>query len=185
MPTGLFFAFPFFLMMVVRNISASTFAALFILYLSADCAYFAKRDFLIKTYATPYSEMAQIIRNGSVRHNAILAVDSYGSFYEPLVQKVGNGVRVIPLEDEASAELVRKAALQGSSTKSVIWLWRHTRDISPGAFVSRLEEDLGEGRKMQRYDFMPYSPAERWIRRLLRGPGQAEFYYRLSEVRPQ
>jgi hypothetical protein len=39
------------------------------------------------------------------------------------------------------------------------------------------------GREVWHREFVAYSLPERWARRLLRGPGQPEYYYRLSEFR--
>jgi hypothetical protein len=69
------------------------------------------------------------------------------------------------------------------SHQAVVWVWRHTRDISPRAVITRFERDLGAGRDVRVHEFVAYSAPERWLRRLLRGPGQPEFYYRLYEVR--
>jgi hypothetical protein len=187
MPTGLIFTLPFFLILLVRKMNSVTFAALLLLYASADYAYFTRSGFLIKPYATPYREMAVVIRSDSQGRDAILAVDSYGSFYEPLLEKLGKNVHVIVLDDPTAAEAVRTAAgvpaVSGRPGTSLIWLWRHTRDVSPGGFITKLESDLSAGHEVRRYDFLPYSPAERWVRRVLGGPGQPKFYYRLSEVR--
>ena len=105
------------------------------------------------------------------------------SLTEPLVNRLGGSVRVIFLDDEASAREVLEAARSGPSGPSAIWLWRRTSDISPGTFVTKLEQDLSVGREVRRREFVAYSLPERWARRLLRGPGQPEYYYRLSEFR--
>ena len=65
----------------------------------------------------------------------------------------------------------------------MIWLWRHTDDVYPAAFVTKLEQDLSVGREVRRHEFVAYSLPERWARRLVRGPGQPEYYYWLSEFR--
>ena len=87
------------------------------------------------------------------------------------MNRLGDSVRVIFLDDEASAREVLEAARNGPSGSSVIWLWRRTRDISPGSFVTKLEQDLGVGREVRQREFVAYSLPERWARRLLRGPG--------------
>ncbi len=181
--TGLMFTLPFFLILVVRNMNPVVFAALLLAYVSADYAYFSGSGFLIKPYAAPYREMAAVINNKVPGRDAILAVDGYGSFYEPLLDKLDKNVRVIILDDPAAAEAVRSAACIASQSRPpMIWIWRHTRDISPDAFITKLESDLSTSYRAQHYDFLPYSPAERWIRHLLRGPPQSAYYYRLSRV---
>src|SRR5262249_35803617 len=129
----------------------------------------------------PYKEMADVIRDGSRGQNAIVAVDRHGSLAEPLVNRLGGNVQVIFLDDEASAREVLEAARSEKSGRSTIWLWRRTRDISPGAFVTKLEQDLRLGHEFRNREFVAYSWPERWARRFLRGPGQSEYYYRLSE----
>src|SRR5262249_53465712 len=103
----------------------------------------------------------------------------------PLVNRLGDDVRVIWLDDEASAHEVLEAARSRTSGPSVIWLFRQTRDISPGGFITKLEHELSAvpDREVRDYDLVAYSLPERWARRLLRGPGQPEYYYRLSEFR--
>jgi hypothetical protein len=51
------------------------------------------------------------------------------------------------------------------------------------SFVTKLERHLSEIRQVQYHEFVAYSLPESWARRLLRGPGQPEYYYRLSEFR--
>jgi hypothetical protein len=183
MPTHLIFVLPFFLMLIVRQIHLPVLVAVLILYVGADYAYFARSGFLVKPYATPYTEMADVILDGSREQNALVAIDGYGAFAEPLLNRLRERVPVILLEDEASAGKVLEAVRSGPSAPSVIWLWRRTSDISPGTFVTNLEHDLSADREVQLHEFMAYSLPERWARRLLRGPGQPEYYYRLSEFR--
>ena len=128
------FVLPFFLILILRQMNPLAFAALLVLYACADYAYFTRSGFLVKPYAAPYKEMADVIRDGSRGQNAIVAVDRYGSFSEPLVNRLGGSVRVIFLDDEASAREVLEAARSGPSGPSVIWLWRRTSDVSPGSF---------------------------------------------------
>jgi hypothetical protein len=99
------------------------------------------------------------------------------------LSRLGNGIPVIVLDDEASAREVLKAARSGPSGPSAILLWRRTSDVSPGSFVTKLEQELSVGREVLHHEFVTYSLPERWARRLLRGPGQPEYYYRLSEFR--
>jgi hypothetical protein len=183
MPSHLIFALPFFLILILRQMNPLAFAALLVLYATADYSYFTRSGFLVKPYATPYKEMADVIRDGSRGQYATVAVDRYGAFVQPLLNRLGDSVRVSFLDDEASAHEVLEAARRGPSGPSVIWLWRRTRDISPGSFVTKLEQDLSIGRDVRHREFVAYSLPERWIRRWLRGPGQPEYYYRLSEFR--
>jgi hypothetical protein len=97
------------------------------------------------------------------------------------VDRLGAGIRVIVLEDEDSARKVLEAARSEASRSNAILLWRRTSDVSPGGFVTKLEQDLSVGREVRHRDFVAYSTPERWARRLLRGPGQPEYYYRLSK----
>ena len=183
MPSHLMFVLPFFLILILRQMNPLAFAALLVLYACADYAYFTRSGFLVKPYAAPYKEMADVVRNGSRGQNAILAVSAYGSFSQPLLNRLGDSVRVIILNDEASAREVLEAARSEPAGPSAIWLWRQTSDVSPGTFVTKLEQDLSVGREVRRREFVAYSLPERWARRLLRGPGQPEYYYRLSEFR--
>ena len=86
---------------------------------------------------------------------------------------------VILLDSEHSAEAVRKMA----KGQTVIWFWRHTHDTSPGEFVSRLDQELEQGRQSVKHEFLPYSRPELWTLRILRGPGQPTHFYDLSEMR--
>jgi hypothetical protein len=183
MPSHLLFVLPFFLILILRQMNLMAFAALLVLYAGADYGYFTRSGFLVKPYATPYKEMADVILDGSRGQNAIVAVDTYGVFSEPLVNRLGVSVRVIFLADEAAAREVLEAARSGPSGPPLIWLWRRTSDTSPGTFVTKLERDLSAGREVRQHEFVAYSLPERWARRLLRGPGQPEYYYRLSEFR--
>jgi len=183
MPAHLLFVLPFFLILILRQMNPLAFAALLVLYASADYAYFTRSGFFVKPYASPYKEMADVIRDGSRGQNSIVAVDTHGSSYQPLVERLGDTVRVIFLTDEASAREVLEAAGGGRAELPTIWLWRPTRDISPGAFVRKLEQDLSMSHDVRLYEFVAYSLPERWARQFLRGPGQPEYYYRLSEFR--
>jgi hypothetical protein len=182
-PAHLLFILPFFLFLIVRGMNRLVFVALLVLYAGADYAYFTSSGFLVKPYATPYQEMANVIRDRSRGQNVIVAVDPFGAFAEPLLRRLGDSVPVIVLDDESSAREVLKAASNGASGPRPILLWRQTGDVSPGAFVTKLEQDLSVGHEVRHYEFVAYSLLERWARRLLRGPGQPEYYYRLSEFR--
>ena len=183
MPTQLMFVLPFFLILLVRQINPSAFVAVLVLYICADYAYFTRSGFFVKPYATPYKEMADVILEDSRGKKVIVAVDRYGAFAEPMLNRLGGGVRVIFLTGDASAREVVEAAQSVPSGGSVIWLWRRTSDVSPGKILTRLEQELSAGREVRHREFVAYSPPERWVRRFLRGPGQPEYYYRLSEFR--
>ena len=184
MPAHLLFALPFFLILILPQMSAFAFAALLVLYATADYAYFTRTGFLVKPYAAPYKEVADIIRADSWEQNAIVAIDPFGSSgFQSLVNHLPGTVNVIFLNDENSAKGFLKTALNRSSMPSVIWLWRRTSDTSPGRFVSKLDQDLSAGLDVRRREFVAYSLPERWARRLLRGPSQPEYYYSLSEFR--
>ena len=183
MPNQLLFVLPFFLLLLVRHTNPLVFVAFLVLYAGADYAYFTKSGFLVKPYATPYAEMTQVILGKSRGRNAIVAVDPYGAFSEPLLTRLGGSVPVIILNDEASARKVLEAAQSGRSGASSILLWRRTSYVSPGSFVTKVEQDLSVGREVSHRDFVAYSLPERWALLLLRGPGQPEYYYRLSEFR--
>jgi hypothetical protein len=182
-PNQLLFVLPFFLILIVRQIKPLVLMALLVLYAGADYAYFTRSGFLVKPYATPYGEMAKLIRDKSRGESAILVVDPYGVFWQPLLNRLGDSVRVIFLRDEASGREILEAARSGRSGPSAILLWRRTSDVSPGSFVTKLEQDLSVGHEVWYREFVPYSPPERWARRLLRGPEQPEYYYRLTEFR--
>ena len=183
MPTHLLFVLPFFLILIVRQMNLLVFAAFLALYAGADYAYFSKSGFLVKPYATPYQEMADVIRERSRGQNATVAVVPYGVFSQPLLNRLGDSIRVVFLDHESAAREVLEAARTGPSGSSAILLWRRTSDVSPGAFVTKLEQELSVGREVWHREFVAYSLPERWARRLLRGPGQPEYYYRLSEFR--
>jgi hypothetical protein len=182
-PNHLFWVLPFFLILIVRQIRPLAFVALLVLYAGVDYAYFTRSGFLVKPYAAPYKEMADVIRDRASGQNTIIAVDPWGSFSQPLLNRLGDSVQVTLLSDEASAREVLNAAQSGPSGPSAILLWRRTSDVSPMSFVTKLERDLSEIRQVHYHDFVAYSPPERWARRLLRGPDQPEYYYRLSEFR--
>jgi len=182
-PNHLIFVLPFFLMLIVREINPLAFVAVLVLYVGADYAYFTGSGFLVKPYSAPYKEMADIIRDRARGQNAIVAVDPWGTFTRPLLDRLGDSVRVTLLSDEASAREVLTAARSGVSGQSAILLWRRTSDVSPMSFISKLEQDLSVSHNVWHHEFVPYSLPERWARRLLRGPGQPEYYYRLSEDR--
>jgi hypothetical protein len=183
MPSHLIFVLPFFLILILRQMNTLVLATLLLVYALADYAYFTRSGFLVKTYATPYKEMADVILNGSHGQNAIVAVDKDGAFPEPLVKHLGGSLRVIRLLGETSAREVLEATQSGPSRPSVIWLWRRTSDVSPGSFITKLEQDLSAGHEVQHREYISYSLPERWARRLLRGPGQPEYYYSLVEFR--
>jgi hypothetical protein len=182
-PNNLLFALPFFLILIVRQMNPLVFLALLVLYVGADYDYFVKTGFFVKPYAVPYDEMADLIRDKSHGANAILAVDPYGAFFRPLLSRLDDGARVIFLHEEASARETLQVTRSGSSRPSAILLLRRTSDISPGGFITKLEQDLSLGREVWHREFLAYSLPERWVRRLMRGPGQPEYYYRLSEFR--
>jgi hypothetical protein len=183
MPNHLMFVLPFFLILILRQLNPLAFMALLVVYAGADYAYFTRSGFLVKPYAAPYNEMADVIRERSRGQNSTVAVDRHGVFSQPLLNRLGDGVRVIFLDDEASAREVLETARSGPSGSSAILLWRRTSDLSPGTFVTKLEQQLSLGREVWHREFVAYSLPERWARRLLRGPGQPEYYYRLSEFR--
>jgi hypothetical protein len=183
MPNQLLFILPFFLILLVRQMNRLVFVALLVLYAGADYAYFTRSGFLVKPYAAPNKDMAEVILDKSRGQNAIVAVSPYGAFSESLLNRLGDSVRVIILNNEDSARAVIEGARRGPPGSSTILLWRRTSDVSPGGFVTKLEHDLSEGREVRRREFVAYSLPERWARRLLRGPGQPEYYYRLSEFR--
>jgi hypothetical protein len=182
-PNHLIFVLPFLLILIVRQLKPLVFAALLVLYASGDYAYFTKSGFLVKPYVTPYSEMADLIRERSHGQNALIAVDPYCGSLQPLLNRLGDSIRVILLVDETSAHQVLEAARSGPSAPSEILLWRRTSDVSPGSFVTKLEQDLSVGSEVWEREFVAYSLPERWARRLLRGPGQSTYYYRLTEFR--
>jgi hypothetical protein len=184
-PARVLFALPFFLLLLVKGIDANrrgpiVFAGLLLIYISSDYNYFAKIGYLNKAYCVPYQEMAVVIARDSPASGAVLLVDGYSSVSDPLLNRLGKGVRVISLDNEQTAENELESVRH---RPGVIWFWRHTHDTSPDKFVSRLEGDLAQGRVVKQYDYLPYSIPERWILRLLRGPGQPEYFYRLSEMR--
>jgi len=180
-PNHLIFVLPFFLILIVRELKPLAFAVLLVIYAGADYAYFTRSDFFVKPYAAPYKEMADLIRERSRGQNALVAVDPNGVWLS-LLNRLGDGVRVISLDNETSAREVLEAARSGPSGPSEILLWRRT-DISPDSFVTKLEQDLRVGREVWQRDFVAYSLPERWARRFLRGPGQSGYYYRLTEFR--
>jgi hypothetical protein len=183
-PARVLFALPFFLILMVKGIDASRrgsilFAGLVVIYISGDYNYFAKTGYLNKAYCVPYQEMAAVITHNSPHSGAVLLVDGYSSVSDPLLNRLGKGVEVISLDNEQAAEV----ELEEVRHKPLVWFWRRTHDTSPDKFVSRLEAELAQRRLVRQYNYLPYSMPERWILRLLRGPGQPEYFYRLSEMR--
>src|SRR5258708_39105789 len=123
--------------------------------------------------------MVDIIARDSVAPGAVLLVDGYSSVSDPLVNRLGPRVLVISVDNDQAA----KGEMEMVRHKRLVWFWRRTHDTSPNKFVSRLEAELAHGRAVQQHDYLPYSMSELWILRLLRGPGQPEYFYRLSEMR--
>jgi hypothetical protein len=156
-PARLLFVLPFFLILLARELKPATLAGLGILYISADYSYFTKTGYLNKAYCAPYEEVAAIIRNGSPQ-GAVVMVDADSLTPQPLADRLGSQFTVIPLGVEAG-----RAPL--------MWVWRHTRDTPL------------PGREVRTYGFLPYTLPERFALRLLRGPGQPEYFYQLSEIR--
>jgi hypothetical protein len=183
MPAHLLFVLPFFLILLVRQMKPLLFVALLVLYASADYAYFSKSGFLVKPYATPYNEIAGVIRERSRGQNAILAVDTNSVFWPPLLNRLRDNVHVIFLTDQDSARDMMEVAGNEPSGPKIILIWRQTTDVSPDRFVTKLEQDLSVDREVWHREFVAYSLPERWARRLSRGPGQPGYYYRLSEFR--
>jgi hypothetical protein len=109
-------------------------------------------------------------------------VSPHGAFAQPLSERLGGGVHVIYLDKAGSSREVLEAARSAPSGSLVIWVWRQTRDIPPENFVTKLEQELSLS-YVQRREFVAHSLLERLAHRLLRGPGQAEYYYLLSEFR--
>ena len=183
-PARVLFALPFFLILLAKGIDASrrgpiVFAGLLLIYICGDYNYFAKLGYLNKAYCSPYQEMASVIAHDSPASDTTLFVDGYSSVSEPLLNRLGKRVRVISLDDEQSAE----REMQTVRLERSVWFWRHTHDTSPDKFVSRMEVQLAQGRSVRQYDYLPYSLPERWILRLVRGPGQPAYFYRLSEMK--
>jgi hypothetical protein len=167
-------------LLLVRDVKPLALVVLALLYVFADYSYFTKTGYLNKSYCVPYEEMAATISNASRGQTTVVLIDGYNSFSEPLLGRLDPGTRTILVDSEESAELVREAIQQ---KPAVIWFWRDTHDTSPGGFVSKLEEQLREGRTVTEYGYLPYSQPERWALRMLRGPGQPEYFYELTELR--
>jgi hypothetical protein len=184
-PAHMLFVLPFFVLLLVKGIDTSyeharaILASFLAIYVLADYSYFTRSGFLNKAYCVPYEEMAAQIRNGSETSSAVLFVDAYSSFPIPLVDQLGSEVRVFPVDADNTAQ-EEVDALRGKP--AVIWFWRHTHDTSPAGISTRLEKELSQNRTVQQYDYLPYSEPERWILRLLRGPGQPGYFYRLTEM---
>jgi hypothetical protein len=183
-PSHLLFVLPFFLILLVKGIDASrrgslVFAGLLVIYISGDYSYFAKIGYLNKAYCVPYQAMADVIMRDSPATGAVLLVDGYSSVADPMLDRLGKGVQVIFLNDELSA---RQAMEMVRHKPGTIWFLRHTNDTSPDRLISRLEAELAQGRTVKQYDYLPYSMPERRILDWLRGPGQPEYFYRLSEM---
>ena len=183
-PARVLFALPFFLILLVKGIDLSprgslVFAGLLVVYICGDYSYFAKVGYLNKAYCVPYQEMAAVIVRDSPAQGSVLLVDGYSSVPDPLMSHLEQRVRVIVLNDEQSSERDLETVRHKPGT---IWIWRHTHDTSPDQFVTKLEAELGRDRTVRQYDYLPYSMPERWVLRLLRGPGQPAYFYQLSEM---
>ena|SRR5437867_3737801 len=83
----------------------------------------------------------------------------------------------------ASASLLYTHYLPGLAILAAVWFWRHTHDTSPAKFVTGLEDELSQGRRVVTHEFLPYSQLERWVLRIVRGPHPPAFFYHLLEVR--
>jgi len=176
-PSHMLFVLPFFILLLVKGIDASyrhasvILAGLLAVYALADYSYFTKGSFLNKEYCVPYGEMAAVIRTRSPTAGAVLFVGEYGSFSDPLLNRLPRGVQVVPVEDEKAVQK-EVDTLRGKGT--VIWFWRRTHD--PSGIETRLEKELSQDRMVRQYDYLPYSQPERWILRLVRGPGQPGYF---------
>jgi Dolichyl-phosphate-mannose-protein mannosyltransferase len=184
-PSHLLFVLPFFLILLVKGIDAShrgslVFAGLLVVYISGDYSYFAKIGYLDKAYCVPYQTMAAVIMRDSPASGAVLLVDRYSFIVDPLLNHLGKGVQVITLIDEQSAQRDLETI---RNNPGIVWFLRHTHDTSPDEFVTRMEVELARGRTVKQYDYLPYSMPEHWILDWLRGPGQPEYFFRLSEMR--
>src|SRR5437870_2374561 len=116
----------------------------------------------------PNEEIAATIRSGSPGTGAVVVVDS--SFPQPLLDRLGSSVaRVILLTGEESAETVRQEVRK---KPRIIWFCRRTHDTSRGGFVTRLELELSQNRKVTQFQFSPYTMIQRLVLRWLRLPGQ-------------
>src|SRR5262249_1544567 len=154
MPNQLLFALPFFLILIVRQMSPIVFVAFLVLYASADYAYSTKSGFLVKPYATPYEEMAEVILRRSHGQNTIIAVDQSGALSEALLAGLGDRLRVVILNETSAGQVLEAARREPSSS---ILLWRRTTDVSPRSFVTKLEQELSVGREVWHRDFVAYS----------------------------
>jgi hypothetical protein len=185
-PSHMLFALPFFILLLIKGIEASyrhssvIFAGLLAVYVLADYSYFTKGGFLNKEYCVPYEQMAAVIRNGSPTAGAVLFVDEYSSFPNPLLNRLGREVHVVPVGEQNAAQ---KEVDMLRDKPTVIWFWRHTHDTSPAGMEARLEKELSQNRTVRQYDYLPYSQPERCILRILRGPDQPGYFYRLTEMR--
>ncbi len=182
-PSHQLWVLPFFLILLVRGIDAGhrgtmIFAGLLIIYISGDLSYFAKTGYLNKGYCVPYRAMAAVIMRDSPATGAVLLVDGYNTYANPLFDELGKTIRVISLDEETGKELEPVRQEPG-----VVWFLRHTNDTSQHRFISGIEAELAQGRTVKQYDYLPFSMPERWILNWLRGPGQPEYFFRLSEMR--
>jgi hypothetical protein len=179
------FALPFFLMLLVMGIqstyrrSSMIFACLLVVYVSADYCYFTKTGYLGKGLCAPYGEVAAVIRNRSPAEGAVV-LDDDSLIPELLSDALGPEIRVIVPVSEQSAY---KQLEDAGHRPTVIWFWRRTHDTSPSGWVSHLEKELSQGRVVRQYSYLPYTAPERWVLRVLRGPGQPSCYFSLSEIR--
>ena len=130
-------------------------------------------------YAVPYAEMARLIRDDLPPGSLLVVEDDDNAPPGQLLARLGTEPHVIRLYDEVSAASVREAARQ----RPVIWMWRRTHDTSPGQLVSGMERELGQGRDVHRFGFMPYGPLERLAMRVLRGPAQPLNAFEISKIR--
>jgi hypothetical protein len=123
-PARMLFVLPFFILLLVKGIEASyrhasaIFAGLLVVYALGDYSYFSGIGFCNKEYCVPYEEMAAVIRNGSPPAGSVLFVDDYSSFPDPLLNRLGGEVHVVPVADEDAAQK-EVDALRGKPT--VIW----------------------------------------------------------------
>ena len=179
-PARLLFLLPFFLLLLVRGAESSRRAgwivcsAMLLLSAGSISSYFRRADFLNKAYVLPYSQIAGVINRGSADRRAVVVADVSNTDPGPLTSLLWPGIPVIP------APAAVRESLEGAG---VIWCFRNTHDTSPAGLNRSIERELAEGRRVRTHLFVPYSPRDRFMMRLLGWVEQPTHYVQLLEMR--
>jgi hypothetical protein len=183
----LLFLLPFYLLWLARGREAHPrlgtliLGGILVVSIGARTSYFEKRDFLNQGYLVPFHEIASHIEQRTAGRQAVVLVDGYNTDPAPLLAALEGRATVIKIRGEAAMQQAQHQIQKGDA--EVVWFLRNTHDVSPGAVVSTLENEL-----IMRYEphpiyYVPYSAADRFAAGMLSWPAEPAFHYQLTEFR--